>query len=204
MLSWMRKLGEQVLELDVGGAGDGAAVEVRRDLDVVGLRHAGDLLALQDAADPAEGRLQDGRGALLQQLDELVLGGQPLAGGDGNGLWRGHPRHLVDIGRRGGLLEPQRIAASSRRARRMAPGVIWPWVPNSRSQRLPTASRRVDEHLAAVQGLQGKLARVEGGVGPAGSNLTAVNPIVGVLHRRALPPGPHRYTSRSSPGSGYR
>ena len=50
-------------ELDVGRADDRPAIEVRRDLGVVRFRHRGDLLRLQDAADPAEVHLQDRGGA---------------------------------------------------------------------------------------------------------------------------------------------
>ena len=41
-------------ELDVRRADDRAAVEVGRDLGVVGLRQGGDLLPLEQAADPAQ------------------------------------------------------------------------------------------------------------------------------------------------------
>src|ERR1700685_314982 len=41
-------------ELDVGGADDGTAIEMRRDLRVMRLGHAGDLLGLQETADSAE------------------------------------------------------------------------------------------------------------------------------------------------------
>ena len=50
-------------ELDVRGADDRAAVEVWCDLGVVRLRHAGDLLRLEQAADPTQVQLQDRSGS---------------------------------------------------------------------------------------------------------------------------------------------
>src|SRR5215468_3107899 len=94
-------------EMDVGGALDRTAIEVRRNLCIVGLGHAGDLLGLQQAADAAEGHLQDRGGAQLEHAGELVLGGEPLAGGDGDGGAARDERHLLRHLRRRRLLEPQ-------------------------------------------------------------------------------------------------
>ena len=53
-------------ELDVRRADDRAAVEVGRDLGVVRLCHAGDLLRLEQATDPTEVELQDRGGSGLE------------------------------------------------------------------------------------------------------------------------------------------
>ena len=53
-------------ELDVCRADDRPAVEVRRDLGVVRLGHAGDLLRLEQAADASQVQLQDRRGSRLE------------------------------------------------------------------------------------------------------------------------------------------
>ena len=96
-------------ELDVRGADDRAAVEVRRDLGVVRLGHAGDLLRLEQAADAAEVQLQDRGGARLEHAGELVLRRQPLAGRDRDRRRPRDARHLLGhLGRRR-LLEPERV-----------------------------------------------------------------------------------------------
>src|SRR3990170_7865256 len=53
-------------ELDVRRSDDGAAVEVRRDLRVAHLRHAGDLLRLEQPPDAAEVHLKDRGSAGLE------------------------------------------------------------------------------------------------------------------------------------------
>jgi hypothetical protein len=54
---------------------------MRRDLDVVGLGHRRDLLGFEDAAGAAEIRLQDGRGAILDDAGEFpfVVSRSPVA-----------------------------------------------------------------------------------------------------------------------------
>jgi len=92
--------------------------------------------------DAPQVHLQDGRAADAQQAREIVLGGEALAGGDGDAGGARHARHLLGRIRRHRLLEPQGIVALEARARRIAPAaVICPWVPNSRSACEPTASR---------------------------------------------------------------
>ncbi len=96
-------------ELDVGGGFDRAAIQVRCDLGVMGFGHAGDLLAFQDAANPAQRRLQDAGRASLQHAGEFVFGAQALTGGHRNaGVARNLGHHLGALGR-GRLLEPQRV-----------------------------------------------------------------------------------------------
>src|SRR5580704_16625670 len=46
-------------KLDIGRADDRPAIEMRRDLSVVSLRHRGDLFGLQETPDPAQIHLQD-------------------------------------------------------------------------------------------------------------------------------------------------
>ena len=72
---------------------------MRRDRRVVGLGHAGDQPHFGDAAGVAKVRLQDRRGALLQDLAEAPLGEDALAGGDRQ---KGSPgdlgHHVVVLG----------------------------------------------------------------------------------------------------------
>ena len=82
---------------------------MRRDLDVVRFCHAGYLLRLQNAADAGERGLEDGGSLLSEQIGELVLGGQALAGGYGNGGVVGDAGHLASVLRRDGFFEPERI-----------------------------------------------------------------------------------------------
>ncbi len=104
-----QEVGRTRTDLYVGGALDGATVEVRRDLRVIGLGHAGDFLGLQEAADAAQGHLQDGRRLRLQHPGEFVLGGQALAGGDGDRRLSRDARHLGRVLGRYRFLEPQGV-----------------------------------------------------------------------------------------------
>ena len=82
---------------------------MRRDLRVVRLRHASDLPRFQNAANAPKRHLQNGSGLLFEQFAELELGGQALAGGDGDGGCAGYAGHLIAILRRHRFLEPQWI-----------------------------------------------------------------------------------------------
>ena len=96
-------------QLDVGCGLDRAAIQVRRDLGIVGLGHAGDLLAFQDAADPSQRGLQNAGRTGLEHAGEFVFGAQTLTGGHrdaGVACHLGH--HLGALGR-GGFLKPQRV-----------------------------------------------------------------------------------------------
>jgi hypothetical protein len=66
-------------ELNVGRTDHRSAIEMRRDLGVVRLRHAGDFLGLQQAADPTQVGLQDGGGPGGEHPRELVFRGQPFS-----------------------------------------------------------------------------------------------------------------------------
>ena len=69
----------------------------------------GDLLRLENAADAPQVHLQNRRRPGAQYPREVVLGGEPLAGGDRDARAARHPRHLLGRIRRHRLLEPQRI-----------------------------------------------------------------------------------------------
>src|SRR4029079_8428192 len=73
------EIGKRGGEVDIGGALDGTAIKVRRDLRIMGLGHGGDLLRLHDAADAAERHLQDRRGAALEDAGKFVFGGEAFA-----------------------------------------------------------------------------------------------------------------------------
>ena len=64
------------------GRGDRAVRVVRRDRDLVRLGHRGDLARLPESAAVREIGLDDVAGASRDQLAELVLANQALAGGD--------------------------------------------------------------------------------------------------------------------------
>ena len=143
---------------------------------------------------------------------EIVLGRQPLAGGDWNARARAPPwPSPPGASGRHRFLEPQ----ADRRARGGAPAgwrpaaVIWPWVPNSRSALLPTASRswrakRSDNSSAAER----QLPAVEGGVRPDRIELERREALAQVFRgagrreirdpdtRRWHRPGGHRYRCR--------
>src|SRR5262245_34856406 len=71
--------GQRGGELDIGRAHDRPAIAVRRDLDMIRLRHRGDLLRFQYAARAPEVRLQYGRRAVLDDARKLPFRRQPLA-----------------------------------------------------------------------------------------------------------------------------
>ena len=155
-------------ELDVGGALDRPAIEMRRDLRIVRLRHRRDLLGFQDAADAAERHLQDRGGAAFQHAGELVFGRTAARRSRSGSRCRAPPAPSPPAFPAASA--PRTTAdrrARCRLARRMAPEAVnWPCVPNSRSALLPTASRiRRQNFSAAVQRFQRRLARIEGGVG---------------------------------------
>ena len=91
------------------GRPDRTAVQVRRNLNVAGFRHGGNLARLQDAARNGQVELQDGCRLLLKHGHELELVEQALARGHGDARGAGHPGHLRDVLRRHRLLEPERI-----------------------------------------------------------------------------------------------
>ena len=168
-----QKVGGTGRQLDVGGPDDRPAVEVRGDLRVIGLGHAGDLLGLQDAAHPAEIHLQDRRAAGLQQPMEVVLGGQPLAGGDGDRRGPRHLGHLVGGVGRHRLLQPQGIGGlqPSRQPDGAGRGHLAVRSEQQVSAGAHRLAKRAGEPLAKVQRLQRKLSAVEGGVGAGGVEL---------------------------------
>jgi hypothetical protein len=91
------------------GGDERAAVDVRRDLDVVGLGHAGDLLRLSDAAYLADVEVEDRGGAVLDQAREVELGRQALAGGDGDSGALRHFSQGFHVLWRAGLLVPEGV-----------------------------------------------------------------------------------------------
>ena len=144
-----------------------------RDLGIVGLRHAGDLLRLQDAADPAERHLQDRRRLGFEQPREFVLGGEPLAGRDRDRGGTGHSGHRGDVLRRHRLLEPERVVgleppgeADRARRRHLAVGA---------DQQVALAAdrgaQRLDEPLRMVERGKRELAGIERRIGPDGVEL---------------------------------
>ena len=54
-----QKIGTAGVDLNVGGAFNGTAVQMRCNLGVMGLGHAGNLFGFQNAAHPSQGHLQD-------------------------------------------------------------------------------------------------------------------------------------------------
>src|SRR5258706_8676707 len=86
-----QEIGTTGADLDVGRTHDGPAIEVRGDLGVVGLGHAGDLLGLEKAADPAQIHLQDRGSSGPEYAGEFVFGGETFARRDGDA---GAPRDL--------------------------------------------------------------------------------------------------------------
>src|SRR5579863_97074 len=96
-------------DLDVGGPHDRTAIKMRSDLRVVHFRQCRHLFRLEQAADPAQVHLYDVRRAGRQHAGEFVLGGEPLAGGDGNGGAARHDGHLFRHLGGHGFLEPQWI-----------------------------------------------------------------------------------------------
>ena len=96
-------------QLQVGGADDRAAVAVRRDLHAVGFRDRGDLLALEEAPAASQVGLGYVDRTGRDELGELDLVDQPLAGGDGDGGAAANPGHPGNVIRWDRLLEPQRV-----------------------------------------------------------------------------------------------
>src|SRR3954447_22790535 len=97
------------VELDGSRRRDRADVHVRGDQGVVGVGYGSDLLGLQDAAALAHVDLDDPDGLLLQGVGEIVLGGEALAGGDGDARLGSDAGHLFDHLGRDGLLKPDRV-----------------------------------------------------------------------------------------------
>ena len=73
------------------------------------LGHPGDLLRLQQSADPAQVHLQDRCPAAIEQPGEIVLGGEPFAGRDRDRGGAGDLGHFLRRIGRDRLFEPQRI-----------------------------------------------------------------------------------------------
>ena len=175
MPSRIRKFGRACGQLDVGGADDGPAVQVRCDLRVVRLRHPGDLLAFQQPADAPEVHLQDRRRARLEHARELVFGGQPLARGDRDGRRARDPRHLLGRLGRSRLLEPERIEALEppRQADRPRDREL-PVRPEQQvAARADGVADLPDVALAAIEISERRLPRIERRVRPGGIELDA-------------------------------
>src|SRR5215468_1599828 len=154
-------------EMDVGRALDRTAIEMRRDLRVVGLGHAGDLLRLEQAADAAERHLQDGGGAQLEHAGELVLGGKALAGRDRNRGSARHQRHLLRHLRRRRLLEPQGIVGLEPlgEADGAGGGELAVGAEQEISLGADGLADQATELLAQREGLERGLARIEHRIG---------------------------------------
>ena len=82
---------------------------VRRDVDVVRLGHPRNLFCGRDPADPGEIRLKHSAGTLLEDLAEVVVRLQALAGRDRHVDGMLELRHRVDIFRRHRLLAPEHV-----------------------------------------------------------------------------------------------
>jgi hypothetical protein len=96
------------VQLHAGRRADRALCAVRGDHAVVRVHHAGDHAGGEQAAEVQRLGLQDIDAVVAEQFGELLLGGEALAGGDGD---RAAPRdldHRVDVGVRHRLLEPGR------------------------------------------------------------------------------------------------
>ena len=186
-------------ELDVRGADDRPAVEVRGDLGVVALRHAGDLLGLEQAADAAEVHLQDRRGAGLEHAGELVLGREPLAGRDRDRGRAGDARHLLGRLRRRRLLEPERLEALE--PPRQADGAGDRELPVRAEQQVAARADGLADlpevALAAVEVGERRLPRVEGRVRPGGIELERREAERGVVGGALSRPGRGRCRHRS-------
>ena len=142
--SIIRKFGRAGRKLDICRADDGTAKQMRSDLRVEGLGHAGDFLRFQQPADTPRFICKDRRRILSEQIGKFVLCRQsrsPVA--TGIDVPCRHARHACDIVGRCRFLQPERVMRfQTAVARRIAPeGVISPCVPIRISQRSPTASR---------------------------------------------------------------
>ena len=105
----IKKFGEQVGQLHVGGEPDRPVVAVRCDLGAERLGQRGDLLALQQAAGATQVELDDRGRPGLEHPGELVLRGQSLAGGDRHRALGATCAMCADVVGRHRLLEPQRV-----------------------------------------------------------------------------------------------
>ena len=160
-------------ELDVRRPDDGPAVEVRRDLRVVRLGERRDLLALEDAAHPAEVRLQDPGGARREHAGELVLRRQPLPGRDRDRRRPGDGGHLLRHLGRDGLLEPEGIEPleAAGQADRARCGELPVGAEEQVAAGADRLADRAHVRLAPVERLEVGLPGVERGVGAGGVEL---------------------------------
>ena len=179
------EVGQRHRELDVGGADDRPAIAVRRDLDVVGLGHGGDLLGFENAAGAAEVGLQDGRGAVLDDAGEFELGRQPLAGGDRDRGAARHLRHHFGHVRRHRLLEPQRIVGldGARHAQRARRGELAVRAEQDVGAGADRLADRLDHAGGEVDVDEARLVAVEGGVGTGRVELDGVETLLDIFER---------------------
>ncbi len=172
-------------DLDVGRADHRPAIEMRRDLGVMRLGHAGNFFRLQQSADPAEIHLQDGSGAGFQHPGEFVFGAESLAGGDRDPGLACHLGHLLGHFRRHRLLEPERIIGLETPCEADGAGG-GELAVGAEEQIAARAHRLADppaEQARTLHRLQAGLARIEGGIGAGGVELNGSKALFNILKR---------------------
>ena len=175
-----QKVGDAGGQLDVGCRLDRAAVQVWRDLGVMRLGHAGDFFALQNAAHPAQRRLQNAGGTGFQHPGKLVFGAQPLAGGNRDAGVACHLGHHLGPLWRGGLLKPQRVVLFD--AARHALGARHGVLAVGAEQDVGLVTHRFADQLAKalrhVHALQRGLARVKHRIAAHGIKFDRSKPLL--------------------------
>ncbi len=154
-------------ELDVGRPDHRPAIEVRRDLGVMRLRHCGDFLGFEQPANSAEVRLQDRGRAGLEHAGELVFRRQSFAGCDRHAALRGDSRHLLGRFGRRRLLEPKRLVGldPAGEAQRAGDGELAVRAEQEVALRPERFAQGLAEGFAEREPLEARLTGVEGGVG---------------------------------------
>src|SRR5471032_938704 len=105
MLSWIRKLGVQAASWMLAAAPMGPLYKCGA-ICVIDFGEGSDLLAFEQAAAARHVQLQNGRRARLQQLEELILGREPLTCRNGDAGVPGDLRHGIFLTGRDGLFKP--------------------------------------------------------------------------------------------------
>ena len=170
-------------ELDVGRAHDGPAVKVRRDLRVVHLGHARDLLRFEDSADAAEIHLQDRRAASLQQAAEIVFGRKAFAGR----RWESRSRARLSPFLPGCRAAPALRTRADRKARAagQSNGSRRGHLPMRAEQQIRLVAHRFTqlphEPLAQLERFERELAPVECAVRPRRVELDRREPLLQIL-----------------------
>ena len=103
-----QEIRQRRVQLHARGRADRPLRAVRRDHAEVGVHHVGDLARGEQPAEIERLRLEDVDDVVLQQVGELLLVREALAGRDGDRAAPRHFDHRVDVRVRYRLLEPHR------------------------------------------------------------------------------------------------